>query len=561
MGSISIRLTYEDLFDEYDTIDNLIKVFSKSDIFRIVALLNSKNKLNQNSAKTIKDWFSNKKISENLIKKLNNENSHITNSYSSLSILNYIYQCDEEVDKLEADEFELKLFKLYLLLNSKQSYLENSKLSEYENLDLEYRFLATLIGVSYYDNDYSKYDLSKIFFCQLIKSVQFFKFLENNLKNHLLLFLRNYNCKSWEEWIRKLLNFIIPVVKHDDNTFSEIQLKSEDISEQGKFLSLFSNNIEIKGDADFIELRRNPIYKVSDTNYIVLHKLFLIERIYKSITFEFSLEINEKVEDEFKVKDFKSTLADKFSEQILLYDFINKSFPNNDKFKKIPGSTFVGNGFKGEPDYYIRFKNKILLFESKDVILKGEVKQSRDFFVLEKELKDKFLVSEKNGKKSNKAILQLIENIVRFKSKYYLKIDDRYNEEKIKIFPIIVTHDRQFDAPAVNKILNIWFKSELSKKFSKEEILNIHDLTIINIDDILLYHEIFYNRGKNSMEYIINEYHKFVVVNGHKSIAVFRDNYLKRTMSFNNFLENYFSIIGIKPPKIIRDYIKLLKYE
>ena len=258
--------------------------------------------------------------------------------------------------------------------------------------------MLVFLQISYHDYDLNNYLLPEIFLTQLIKSIEFLKYIDEELNHHMVSFLKKYNCKDWQEWIKKLLNLIAPVLNHDNLKYSEIELKDEDVQDIGAFLDLFCNTLELKEKPDFVILRSNPIFKKSDNSYIIINKLFLVERIFKSIIFEFSLDINKRVDKANKLKDFRASYCDNFSEQKLLYKFVYNSFPNNSKYVKVDGNEFLNKNYIGEPDYYVRFKNKVILFESKDVILKGDEKQSRDYLTLKEALQSKFLKIEKDGK-------------------------------------------------------------------------------------------------------------------------------------------------------------------
>lgn len=561
MTDLNIRLKYEDFFKEPETIEELILNFNQNDLFKICALLNSKVRLNQTSRETIIDWFTLPENIDLLTSKIENQETHIINTHSNLTLLSLLKSCNETEQKLETSDFELKLFKIYLLLNSQQDAIEELNFPKIRTLDSKEKKSASLLQISYHDYDLNNYVLPEIFLTQLIKSIEFLKYIEEELNHHLVSFLKKYNCKNWQEWIKKLLNIIVPILTHDNIKYSEIELKDEDIQEIGAFLDLFCNTIELIEKPDFVVLRSNPIHKKSLDSYIIINKLFLVERIFKSITFEFSLEINKVVDKKHKLKDFRANHCDHFSEQKLLYKFLYHSFPSNTKYVKIQGNDFLNNNYIGEPDYYVRIKNKVLLFESKDVILKGEEKQSRDYFILKEALESKFLETEKDGKKSNKAILQIIENIKRFLNKFYTKIDDAYNPDNLKFYPIIVTHDRQFDTPELNRLINSWFRTELEKYFDKSETLRINDLTILSIDSILLYQENFRQRGKNGLEVLINAYHKSIQIKPTKNINHNKENFLNTSISFHTFLGNHFDRTAIEKPKYIDDYLEHLKLE
>lgn len=465
--------------------------------------------------------------------------------------------------QISVNEFELNLFKMYLLINLQQDSIEEKSLPKIKDLEIEEKLSASLLQTSYYYYDLDNYILQEVFFCQLIKSIEFFKYMEVNLSNHLELFLKKYKCKIWQEWIKKLLNIIVPILGHDDSQFSEVKLDDKDIEEIGGFLELFRRKFDLPEKSDFIELRTNPLYKVDSSTYIIINKLFLIERIFKSLTFEFSLEINKIVNDVVKIKNFRAEYCNNFSEETLFYKMIYASFPNNSKFKKISGTEFKNVGYNiGEPDYYVRFKNKILLFESKDVILRGNEKQSRDYFILKEALEEKFLKTfNKQGKIEEKAILQLISNIRRVFSKFYSNIDSEYDESNVKIYPYLVTYDRQFDTPELNRIINRWFRFEIEKTFDQEQQKRIYNLTILNIDSILLNQESFRKRGLNGLENLTKKYHDSIKLIKYSKNEEIKQRYLDTSLSFYTYLGRHFDKTNTNRPLFIDDYLKLLNID
>jgi len=561
--SISLRLTYNDFFEETDSIENLLVGFTKNDLFRATSLLNSKVRQNQDSINTIIDWFSSAELRDDLVKKVSKKESHIINTYSNLTLLSYLLDCDDSDIQISTNEFELNLFKIYLLINSQQDSIENKSFPKIKDLETEEKLSASLLQMSYYSYDLDNYILQEVFLCQLIKSIEFFKYMETNLSNHLELFLKKYKCEDWQEWIKKLLNIIILILGHDDSQFSEVKLDDNHIEEIGGFLELFRRNFDLPEKPDFIELRSNPLYKFNSSTYIIINKLFLIERIFKSVTFEFSLEINKDINDKFKIKDFRAEYCNNFSEETIFYEMIHNSFPDNSKFKKISGTDFKNVGYDiGEPDYYVRFKNKVLLFESKDVILTGKEKQSRDYSTLKEVLREKFLkTTNKKGKIEEKAILQLISNIKRVFSKFYNDIDSEYDDSNVKIYPYLVTHDRQFDTPELNRLINRWFRSEIEKTFNKEQQKRIYNLTILNIDSILLNQESFRKRGLNSLEILTKKYHESIKPIKYSTNEEIEQHYLDTSLSFYTYLGRHFDKTNRNRPSFIDDYLKLLNID
>lgn len=550
MTDMILRLNYLTYFNDNDNISDLIAPLGKMDLLKAVSYLINRSKTEKNAIETIDNWFRNPAIKSELIVKTK-DNVSILNIFSSLKLLTYIFEKEnsETQNDISQDDFELRLFKAYLLLNSEQDKIEEAG---QKNLPIEgsdEKLSASLLMASYHDYDLQNYILNEIFLTQLIKSIDFFHFVEKNdkLKNHLSIFLSNYNCESWNEWIINLLNLIVPILRHNNDTYSEIIIEHDNEFEtKSTFLNLFVIPLEYYELPDFVSLRSNPILKINAETFIVVSKLFLVERIFKSVIFEFSLKINKQIEEKYKIKDFRSIYCDYFSEQILLYNALKNCFPSNYKWIKHSGEDFKKLGYSSEPDYYVRFKNKVIIFESKDVILKGDEKQSRDYSILSKCLKEKFLKVEKNNIISKKAILQIIENIKRVFNLFYNKIDTNYKIEYVNIYPILVVHDRQFDTPELNRLINIWFKKEIESNFNNKEQAKIKKLVIINIDTLILYQEHFKKRGEFGMEILINDYFDFIKPKSCRSIKEFERHYLNTSISFSLFVARKFDRTNFK---------------
>jgi hypothetical protein len=372
-----------------------------------------------------------------------------------------------------------------------------------------------------------------------------------------------FNCESWQQWLRQYLAIVLPVISKSKKSFFDFNINQDDSYQVNcMFFDMFIINDSINSQQDFISLRSLPLIKLKEGRYRVINELFLIEKMFKSIQFLFSLKINSELPEKGnRRKDFRGEYCDNFSEQEVMYQSIKNSFPT--KWIHKPGIEFQRKEYKGSPDYFLRFKNKIFLFESKDVFLTGDVKQSRNYKTLSKALKEKFYkIENSDGKlEEKKAILQLIENIKRIKTKYYEKIDMDYNEDVVRIYPILVTHDRQFDCLGVNKLLQKWFIEELKLIKNDIDIRNVFPLTVMNIDVLILYQEAFKNRSKIRLENLIEDYHKytFVLTKNYKSKSELEQKINNSLISFSVFVEQEIEKAGVKKfPSIVFDYAKQL---
>ncbi|MBK8483844.1 MAG: hypothetical protein IPL31_05740 [Saprospiraceae bacterium] len=159
-----------------------------------------------------------------------------------------------------------------------------------------------------------------------------------------------------------------------------------------------------------------------------------------------------------------------------------------------------------------------------------------------------------------KAIHQLIENIKRILELHYTECDADYNPNFIRIFPIIVVHDRQFDSIGVNKLLSMWFSDELTVLGRTCNVKNVQELTVINIDTLLLYQEAFKNRSDCKLEQIITDYHQNLYFDprrcrNQREFDMRTKNSLR---SFSDFAHATFDKINLKMPSYIMNYVREL---
>lgn len=543
-----IRLKYNDFFDDEQLeLSEYLKGVSKDYILKTIPLLvNIANPKNRNNSPKdlIKFWFgSDKELINKLLSKIKPHHC-IASVISSLQLVEYVLQNDfDDIQEISPDEFNLNLFKAYLVLNSKQDILEKSAIKHLPSEENERKIALYIVGMYHY-YDIENYDLKELFIIQLIKSIIFFEYLDNreDLYPYLSLFLKKYNSISWRDWVKKCLTIVLPILdKEVENYFDYIVNEDENYKEACTLFESFCVEYDdVK--PDFVVLRAKPILKIKTGHYRILNSLFLVEKLYKSTLFEFSLKIDKKVPKEVRLKNFKSDICDNFSEQVLCYNILKNCFPK--RWIHISGSDFKAKKYNsGAPDYYIRYKNKIFLFESKDVYITGDEKQSRNYEVLKKSLEKKFYKIEQENKIEQKAVLQLIENVKKILNRYYINCDADYNPETVRIYPILITHDRQYDAPGVNKLVSMWFQEELSKLSETVNIGNIHDITIINIDTLILYQDLFNSRGKYRIEEFISEYHSKA----------------NKLLSFSDFINSKFQGRINVEPNYINKYLEKIR--
>ena len=138
----------------------------------------------------------------------------------------------------------------------------------------------------------------------------------------------------------------------------------------------------------------------------------------------------------------------------------------------------------GEPDYYLRHNNNIFVFENKDVLIAKAVKASADIEKINETLKIKFLGDESH-KVGIGQLINTIEEILEKKFRFDSYVNSKNN---LKIYPILLVHDRIFQTLGINYRLNNWYLESIAERLShKFDLSNIKSLTVIDIDTIILW--------------------------------------------------------------------------
>ncbi|MFZ1515369.1 MAG: hypothetical protein WAT21_08225 [Saprospiraceae bacterium] len=567
------RLKYSDIFsDTSRDLDEYLRPIGKIDLFKAVAFFIKRSTKPNNfpSAKDLVfDWFANDlKFRDHVMTYLRPDHA-ILNITSSLRFAELVFNSDYPVNNNISDAvLERNIFIVYLLFNEQQENEEQAGFSVLPDRKSDNYLSSLFLCMAYQDYEFNNSDLHNVFICQVVKSILFFNYLEQRqeLEPHLQYFLKEFKKDTWQEWMKAYLALVSLIIFQNNEKYNDIILPNNDEIEQNQhFFQMLSLN-DVSLEQDYISIRSNPLLQVGENHYRIIYDLFLVEKLFKSIQFKFSLDINKNIDKQYKLGDFRADHCDKFSEQTLLYTLMERSFPK--KWIHISGVKFKTAGFNNaEPDYYLRNGNKIFLFESKDVILKGEEKQSRDFQVLSNALKSKFYFSvDKNERTENKAVLQLMTNIYRILQNEYSAIDV-INPANIRIYPIIVTHDRQFDSMGVNKLVSEWFNNELNSEskwnLCKQHKSQIFPPTIINIDTFILYHDLLKCRTKLIFEELISRYHEQADIsrlrNKSMSQEVFNSKVQQSLISFQAYLDDIVLKKGmVKFPSIAEDYLAKL---
>ncbi len=344
---------------------------------------------------------------------------------------------------------------------------------------------------------------------QTAKAVLFFEDIVERESFNILLkdFYEYYEVTDYKDYIKRYLGLTALILKAEKEGKIDISINEESKKEKSQsFLEKFAlSGLNDEIDVDFKVVRNYPLIKIENYMFRIVFPLFAIEKLYNGLYFKFK-EINDNLPREKKIKNLRSEITYHFSEKQLLYKLLEISFGK--RYLQKSGEEIEKSGNDGFVDYYIRNGNKVFLFESKDILLNAEIKRSYDYSLIEPELMKKLYYEENEGKRIPKAICQLINSTKTLLDRK-LNLDKNLKPKAIRVYPILVLHNKQLEILGLNQIINHWFKTELEiLKKESYSIEKVRDVVILNIDSLLLFADKIYSK-EIQLDEIIDQYLNF----------------------------------------------------
>ena len=552
-----VSIGYRDIFDDYDNvkIEELVKDIPTSNALEIISyFLVQLHTLERDSSiqiEFLRIWLS--RLPQDIHQRINSFITKINSSpraqYNFLNNVSGLFLIEtllqnrnklEQLDSLSPDQ-ELKLFKAYLICSQKWidkqvSKIKVGKISKEEDL------IKILIPTQLPMQEILEF---KNFSLQILKAVYFYKFCETDTQfsSYLKIFLYEYRLDSWQRYLLNLLNLYTRKFERLATSF-RIEVP-EGYPDALSFLQLLSIDLNSfnKSD-DFSSLRERPIYQMGPNKFIILNLNFLVDKLYQGIQFDLArvLVKNSATFNGKKIKntvDFMSIFGKYFSETGLFCSIMDYVFERTN-YKKLRASEIKAYINDGEPDYYMRDKSKVYLFEFKNVYISSIVKNSGDYTQIHSEIFKK-LVSNLEG--DAKGVSQLINSIKKLRNGEFNKFDD-YDFNNVIIYPIIVYVDFSFNISGINFILNQEFRKQIDDN-KITDTSKIKDLVLIDLDSLIKFQDLFRDKTLK-INNCLNEYYDL--------IKKTRDLYLRIT-TFNIFIHNKTSNLEYGLPKMLQDEI------
>lgn len=425
----------------------------------------------------------------------------ILNIHTSLKLLERGFHLGGNTT-LSNTQAERNVFKAYSLLNQLDNDKDNGIFASLKDYGDDDKFPLLIMTQTFRYADISSFSYSEVFSEQFVKATLFFKFLHQSYPEILEAFLKYYDCKDWQQYLLKIFPLVANCTKNSHVTKATdiVVTRDSKFDENIKFIDKLSfvDEVEELNDYDFVSLRSKPLFRRTDDTYRVIYDLFVFEKVFNGIFFTL------RSIPGLKGYNLKDIFTFQFSEKILLYEVLAKVFEY--RTVRLSGEQLDNAGIVAPPDYYVRRKKQVFLFESKDIIFNAQLKESTSFEAYRAEIKKKLYFDDSSGKVKPKAVLQLIRNV-----RNLLAGTDGFEKNKRsvgRIYPIVVVHNRQLNVAGLNQLLKKWFREELVKLGDEGfHIKKVAQLTIINISTLIHYADSL-STSKYSISKLIEEYHR-----------------------------------------------------
>lgn len=337
---------------------------------------------------------------------------------------------------------------------------------------------------------------------ELIKSNKFFVDFPKQDKafaHYFSLFLKYKGLKNASDYMICVFQPAL-ILEINDLRTNEIGFGPEN-----SMFNTFMDNICVdinnyQPDEHLNSLRERPVYKLEEGKYAILSMKFFISKLFGGVLFDMADGLTEIHEFDNRVKAYntlKQRKGEVFSEQFLLYgllhNILGKRFP-----VQIEAPAMRDKIGSGEPDYYARRNDRVFVFEFKDIQMNQVTKTSVNSDVIKSYLYENF-VQSKSGRA--KGVGQLAKVISEKLSAIYNNVDSHSAYNRLKIYPVLVYSDNNFDIEGVSYYL----QKEFKKIKPSVDGYDIKDVIMVSIDMLMMF-EIHFKNSRLKFDVIVNEY-------------------------------------------------------
>lgn len=492
--------------------------------------------------KTLKEDFNNR------FEKLRNANPKVTYNFCAIQtvteLLKQSFSIPYENKVAIEDGFEENILKTILIINDK---LMDFK-SKTENKNPLEQIAELMVVNSFSQKDINNFDYSEVFREVVTKSIDLFEYVSTNEYFVPIYqeFLKKLKIQDYKDYIRTILGLFGIIHQNAKQNGQNTQVEqwagtfhydpNKDIDKLINtnvldYISLPLNiDIPLNNNEDYRVFRDKPLIKMPDGSYEIVNVGFVLERLFASLYFDF-----KTIAKELNISEFEDNYKQSFMEKTLLYKYLEMA--NGDRYTALSSidikTEHPQNG--GEPDYYMKSDKTVILFENKDIMINGAIKESRDFNKLIAEYKNKLLFKTHSNNKilpANKqkpeGIGQLVEQITKIQngSAYW---DTSVSKDFI-IYPVLVIGDSKLLPDGLPALMQKWYKDNCSAK--NVDIHKVKPLIVISVSTLLLYSNEFKHNG---FEYYFEEYYRSIESSKKKRSELV--DLINATVSFSEYMK------------------------
>ena len=265
--------------------------------------------------------------------------------------------------------------------------------------------------------------------------------------------------------------------------------------------SLTLNPAHYKHDMDFLMIKEKPLIKTGPNIYNFMFMKMFLDKAYTGLLFDMKDALVKRgvLDDAMGYANLRSLLGEAFSERFFFYALMKKCFSLN--YVSYCGEELEKALGKGMPDYYLRRRNRIFVFECKDVQMAAKKKLCGDYETIKKAIFEKYVA---NSKGHAKGIGQLANVIVEKIPSILNDVDKAAPNSVLFIYPVIVYFDDCFDVEGPNYLLNKEFQRIIGEKKVSADY-EVKDVVMVNIEQLMRL-ENFFADEKLDLAYLINSY-------------------------------------------------------
>lgn len=449
---------------------------------------------------------------------------------------------------------DLNFVKAYLSFNQ----MEEEELSEYLNIPE----IVELDHINFYKwhwplliQQYEYFTRKNPILQLIFGTVSLFSLIE---KPEYQIFVRDFlqsnDSKNFFEYTHFVINHIVNLSNKELNYFNRFFLKVTDDFSGRYFYDLITieerellENDELQ--ISFKGLKSKPLFKLNEFTYGVIDWNFFAKKAFDSLFFDLFNKTSIKDEFNNNFPNFKSQIIGKLIEKEIFSPLIYFIFNNK---QRVLNSDYSDKQSKNisYPDYYVRIRNRIYLFEFKSSSFKGAVKDAPTYNDIKDEIDSK--INQYKGPSNTKKVGsgQLFDQIKNlsikpFEFDDFVELGIKY--KNLKIYPILVVEDESFAIPGVNHYINTEFKTKMEELSSIT--FKVENITIMSLEFIFSNILSLRDNAKDLFN-LLENYHQLIEHNTgrlNKKILPNTKEYHKIYQNFESYYSSKFPLKGKNP--------------